>query len=227
MFVNTYDDYRWGVLSGINMDPVWLFQGTQLQGFVNYVLTNEFPIHSIHHCDNNPQILCLQMKVLARRNDSHPLKIHTESSDGDSDFVHPPLRRNKGPEQEPCNPPPDWEVPSNKAQKVMWTIATIHNKHGCLHTVLCFVLHNAPCTCSVITGHQLQRITYCWKYHVIWCKYGNMSPPRCKWYIFTDIAPESCFVVTCNYICCKDCTNLIYTVYHDKYSTIVTHHATF
>jgi hypothetical protein len=60
----------------------------------------------------NPNFLRLQVKVPARKNASHPLKIHTEHSDDDSDFVKPPPKRNMGPKQEPCNiPRPDREAP--------------------------------------------------------------------------------------------------------------------
>jgi hypothetical protein len=68
----------------------------------------------------NPKKVHFQAKVLARKNASHPLKIHAELSDDDSDFVQPPPKRNRGPEQEPCNiPGPDREAPLKKAQKVM------------------------------------------------------------------------------------------------------------
>jgi hypothetical protein len=36
-----------------------------------------------------------KVKVPARKNASHPLKIHTKPSSDDSDFVHPPPKRNK------------------------------------------------------------------------------------------------------------------------------------
>jgi hypothetical protein len=49
----------------------------------------------------NAIFLRSQAKVAARKNASHPLKIHTESSSDDSDFVHPPPKRNMGPEHEP------------------------------------------------------------------------------------------------------------------------------
>jgi hypothetical protein len=47
----------------------------------------------------------LQTKRAARKNASHPLKIHIESSSDGSDFVHPPPKRNRGPQQEACNIP--------------------------------------------------------------------------------------------------------------------------
>jgi hypothetical protein len=53
----------------------------------------------------NAEILCLQAKVPARKNASHPLKINTEPSSDDCDFVHPPSKRNRGPEHKPGNFP--------------------------------------------------------------------------------------------------------------------------
>jgi hypothetical protein len=53
----------------------------------------------------NAKKLCLQEKVPARKNASHPLKIHTKPSSDDNDFVHPPPKRNRGPEHEPDNIP--------------------------------------------------------------------------------------------------------------------------
>jgi hypothetical protein len=87
------------------MGWVLLLQGTHLQGFVKYTLTHEVSIHTILQSDNKWKKLCLQVKVAARKNTSHPLKIHTESSNDDSDFVHPPPERNRGPKLLPCNIP--------------------------------------------------------------------------------------------------------------------------
>jgi hypothetical protein len=71
--------------------------------------------------------LHLQAKVPARRNISDPLKIHFKPSTDDSDFAQPPSKRNRGPEQEPCNIPrqplqpteaqPDREAPAKKTDK--------------------------------------------------------------------------------------------------------------
>jgi hypothetical protein len=45
-----------------------------------------------------------------------------------------------------------------------------------------------------------------------------------NYYLLTS---NTCYVVTHKEICCKHCNYLIYRVYHDKYATILTHHATF
>jgi hypothetical protein len=73
--------------------------------------------------------LRLHAMVPARKNASHPLKIHTEPSGDDNDFVHPPLKRNMGLEHGPSNIPrqppqptttqPDREALAKKPDKVM------------------------------------------------------------------------------------------------------------
>jgi hypothetical protein len=84
-------------------------------------------------------------KDTTRKNASRPLKIHIESSSDDSDFVHPPLKRNRGPQHEPCNiawQPPrptvtqsDKEAATKKVDKVMLPLLIVHNKKGCLYTI--------------------------------------------------------------------------------------------
>jgi hypothetical protein len=98
--------------------------------FVKYTLTHEVSIHTILQSDNKcKKKICLHEKVPAKKNASHPLKIHTEPSSDDNDFVHSPPKRNRGPEHEPGNIPrhpprptatqPDREALVNKTYKVM------------------------------------------------------------------------------------------------------------
>jgi hypothetical protein len=39
------------------------------------------------------------------KNVAHPMNIHIDSSSDDSDFVQPPLKRNRAPGQQPSNIP--------------------------------------------------------------------------------------------------------------------------
>jgi hypothetical protein len=77
-----------------------------------------------------PKFLGLQTKVPARKNDTHLLRIHTQISDYDSDFVQPHTKRNRVPKLKTCNVPrPDIELPPKQVQKVMTSPVTIYNKN--------------------------------------------------------------------------------------------------
>jgi hypothetical protein len=60
------------------------------------------------------------------KNVTHPMNIHINFSSNDNDFVQPPLKRNRGPEQQPSNIPQQPQRPPVKhTERVPGTKKTI------------------------------------------------------------------------------------------------------
>jgi hypothetical protein len=148
MFVNTYElYYRLGVLSGNNMDPLWLYSDFYVYRWRSRISLPGWMIHTHWKFTPNPTIMMLSA---------------------------PPLKSNRGPQQEPGNiPPPDKDAPPKKAQKAMRTTVSVHNRHGCLHAVLsmCCTLPRVHVVCS-------QTINYN-KLHIVGNKiYIDITTPQ-------------------------------------------------
>jgi hypothetical protein len=75
------------------------------------------------------------MKGAARMNVAYPMNVDIDSGSSDSDFVNPPLKRNRGPGPEvhniPWQPPQqeathtDREAAAKKTQKVLSLLSTV------------------------------------------------------------------------------------------------------
>jgi hypothetical protein len=112
------------------------------------------------------------------------MNIDIDSSSDDSDFVNPPLKRNRGPRQEvhniPRQPPrqeathADGEAATSKMQKVLLVLSTLDDTKGYLCTIL-KLLDTQSHNYIMYMLHQLQRSTF--KQTTIWrsMKFGNYT----------------------------------------------------
>jgi hypothetical protein len=131
-----------------------------------YILTHAFTSTLYYTLSTSAKFWFLQTKGAAMKNVAHPMNIDIDSSSDDSDFVQPPPKRNRGPEQQACNIPQqpprpvathtDREPATKKTDKVSSLLLIADNKKGCLCIVL-YLLATQSHICTMYMWHQLHH----------------------------------------------------------------------